>query len=112
MDEELAKYPALLALARSMKAADKGVDDILDALREASPSVIQSIKVIRDTYGIPLPDAKLLVHRSRVWSDMRDSFSEVHELAETEYAENTSEEEDGSMQVRIDLDRPKKTEST
>jgi ribosomal protein L7/L12 len=105
MDEELAKYPELLTVAQNMMAAGHTVDDILEALRERSPSVIQSIKVMRDVLHIPLPEAKRLVHRSRVWSDMRDAFSEVHEIAETEYAEATSDEQDGSKQVRIDLSR-------
>lgn len=112
MDEELTKYPELLTLARSMQAAGSEMDEILEALRDRSPSIIQSIKVLRDVLGIPLPDAKRLVHRSRVWSDMRDSFSEVHEAAETEYAERTSEGENGSMQVRIDLTRSNDSKGT
>jgi hypothetical protein len=112
MDEELAKYPELLALARSMTAAGHSLDDILEALREHSGSVIQSIKVIRDTLGIPLPEAKRVVHRSRVWSDMRDAFSELHEVAETQYAEATSEGENGSKQVRINLAEPRDSEDT
>jgi hypothetical protein len=103
MDKELAKYPELLALAQSMLRDGSGVEEILEALRERSPSIIQSIKAIRDTLHIPLPEAKLLVHRSRAWSDMRDVFSEVHDLAESEYADATSDAEDGMKQVRIDL---------
>jgi hypothetical protein len=108
MDEELAKYPELLSIAQEMRAEGCGIEEILEALRERSPSVIQSIKAIRDTLHIPLSEAKLLVHRSRAWSDMRDVFSEVHELAEAEYADMTSDAENGQKEVRVDLSRKRK----
>jgi ribosomal protein L7/L12 len=105
MDEELAKFPELIKIGREMMNAGRSTEEILTALRAYSPSVIQSIKVMRDLLGIPMDEAKLLVHRSRTWSDMRDVFSEVHEIAEEEYRRVSEEGSDGFVQAKIDLDK-------
>jgi hypothetical protein len=105
MDEELAKFPELVKIGREMMNAGRSTEEILTALRAFSPSVIQSMKVMRDLLNVPMDEAKLLVHRSRTWSDMRDVFSEVHEIAEEEYR-SVSEEGPGSVvQAKIDLDK-------
>jgi hypothetical protein len=108
MDEELAKFPDLVRVGREMMNDGKNIEEILTALRAYSPSVIQSMKVMRDLLGIPMDEAKLLVHRSRTWSDMRDVFSEVHEIAENEYRNVSQEGPDGTIQARIDLGKKKK----
>lgn len=108
MDEEREKFPRLLAEARELQAAGLSIDEILDALRQRSPSIIQSIKVIRDLLSISLGEAKLLVHRSRTWSDMRDIFSEVHDVAETEYQTDSAEVTGNARKVRIDLAQKRK----
>lgn len=58
------------------------VGEVLEALREQSPSIIDSMKVVHDVFGLPMNEAKDLVHNSRTWSDMRDRHSALHEQAE------------------------------
>ena len=105
MDEELAKFPELVKIGREMLDAGKSTEEILAALRACSPSVIQSMKVMRDLLGVQMDEAKLLVHHSRTWSDMRDVFSEVHEIAEEEYGSVSEEGVGGIVQAKIDLDK-------
>lgn len=103
MNQQQASYPDLLALARTMSAEGCDIEDILDALRAKSPSIIQSMKVLRDVLGVPMDEAKQLVHHSRAWSDMRDEHSELHERAEAANDNEVTQREDGSLRVDIDL---------
>jgi hypothetical protein len=103
MDRELEKYPALLNLAREMLSLDAPIEEVLERLREESPSIIQSIKVVRDVLDLPLGQAKDLVHFSRTWSDMRDPISELHEQAEAAAPSEPVQNLDGSYRIELDL---------
>ncbi len=103
MDHELEKYPAMVTRAKELLEAGTGLDDVLLELRELSPSIIQSMKVVRDVLQVPMQEAKLIVHRSRAWSDARDKFSELHEQVENLYGDRTKRAEDGTFTVDIDL---------
>ena len=102
MDHQLV-YPELVALARIMLAEGADIETILDAMRERSPSIIQSMKVVRDILGVSMEDAKQLVHHSRAWSDMRDEHSELHERAEAALRRQPQPNADGSLGVDMDL---------
>ena len=105
MDQQLAIYPALVDLARSMLGRGADLEEVLEALRERSPSIIQSMKVVRDVMGLPMNEAKDLVHHSRTWSDMRDEHSTFHEQAEAAMQAHPTQNPDGSLRVEIDLTR-------
>jgi fatty acid-binding protein DegV len=57
MDEYRELYPELLAAARRMLEEGSDLEEILRALRQRCPSIIQSIKVVRDLKGMPLEGA-------------------------------------------------------
>ena len=101
-DVERDKVPEMLATARTLKANGASIDEILEQLRLQSSSIIQSIKCMKELLGISMGEAKLLVHRSRTWSDMRDPFSELHATAEKEYENRT--DSDGTVRIRLDKD--------
>ena len=103
MDEQQMMFPKLVQLTRSMLAEGADMEAVLEALREKSPSVIQAVKVIRETLEVSLAEAKDLVHHSRAWSDMRDELSELHDRAEEASPENLIQREHGSASVQIDL---------
>lgn len=91
-------------VARKMKDQAAGTEEILEALREMSPSIIQSIKTVRDVLNLSLSEAKHLVHYSRTWSDLRDPISELHEQAETVAEEyGVKHEQTGHSRIEIDL---------
>jgi ribosomal protein L7/L12 len=91
------------SIAQGMKDRGAGVEDILEALRSRSPSILHSIKVMRDLMTISLQDAKHLVHYSRTWSDVRDSISAVHERAEM-IAEDLGATHDPNESSRVAID--------
>lgn len=98
----------LKVIAKEMLDRGVEVEEVLQALRDESNSIIQSIKVMRDVMHISLADAKTLVHYSRAWSDMRDPHAELHERAEIALGENRAVlQSDGTFSVKIDLDDKK-----
>ncbi len=103
MDEQLAMYPAMVELARLMLGRGDDIQEVLEALREKSPSIIQSMKVVREVLGVPMNMAKDLVHNSRAWSDMRDIHSELHAQAEAVENRKPTQNADGSFRVELDL---------
>ncbi len=110
MDEYLAQYPQLRALAEEMHTRGQELDEILSALRDRCPSIIQSIKVVRDVMQVPLTEAKMLVQSSSAWSDVEEDHAAFHEDAEAVYGDMVQEHEDGSSILRIDLTKPKPPE--
>lgn len=96
-------YPELVELARAMLGRGADLEEVLEALREKCPSIIQSMKVVRDVLGLPMNEAKDLVHHSRAWGDMRDEHSELHEQAEAAVQVKPEQNADGSFRVEFDL---------
>jgi hypothetical protein len=103
MDDYQELYPEMLAEARRMLKEGSDLDEILRALRQRCPSIIQSIKVVRDLKGMPLGEAKELVHNSEAWSDVADSHSELHDRAASQYEGQAKQQLDGSYSVEIDI---------
>jgi predicted acyltransferase (DUF342 family) len=111
MDEELMRYPAMVELARLMLGRGEDIQNVLEALREKSPSIIQSMKVVRDVLKVPMNEAKDLVHHSRAWSDIRDDHSEFHAQAEAVEGGQVTQNADGSFRVTLDLIKGSSPES-
>lgn len=110
MDQQLAMHPELVDLARAMFGRGADLEEVLEALRARSPSIIQSMKVVRDVLELSMSEAKDLVHHSRAWSDMRDEHSELHEQAEDAIPVKPTQNADGSFRIELDLtkrDTPK-----
>ena len=74
--------PALFAIAKRLDGVGASLETILAELRKASPSIIESIKVVRDLRHWPMDQAKLAVHNSETWRDVRDLNDQLHEDAE------------------------------
>jgi len=70
--------PLLLAVALRLHNAGEGREAVLRGLRGAGASVIDSLKVVRQVYGISLEEAKPLVHLSDAWADLRQAHDELH----------------------------------
>jgi hypothetical protein len=65
--------------------ADLGLwDTVLEQLREEGFSPVQAINATIDRLGVPVADAKRIVHLSAAWADARaenDSFHEALDQA-------------------------------
>lgn len=85
-------------LDRARELHDRGVSEveILAAARSAWPSPIQSIKLLRELYGIPLSEAKRRLHASPVWADQVQEWERLHEMLEAEFAELPPPDADAS----------------
>lgn len=54
-------------------------EEAIQRMRVLGLNQIQCIKLIRDSLGISLGDAKEVVHYSRAWADRRESNEALHE---------------------------------
>ena len=57
-------------------------EQVLAQLRSEGFSPIESIKVTRAVLHVSLGEAKQIVHQSVAWADARESFEELHDVAE------------------------------
>lgn len=57
-------------------------DAFLRGLRERGLSKLDSIKALRQAFGIPLAHAKQLAGTSEVWRDGRDETERLHDAVE------------------------------
>ena len=64
---------------KQMFQAGKTVEDVLKYLRTETGSKIISCMAISDLLNISMGDAKLLVHRSDAWNDVKERDEELHE---------------------------------
>lgn len=55
---------------------------VLAQLRSDGFSPVESIKVTRAVLHVSLGEAKQIVHASPTWSDARDDFEQLHDVAE------------------------------
>lgn len=95
----------LLALARRMEAEGRGTEEVLEAFRARSASIVESMKVMRELKGISLGEAKDLVHYSETWRDLAPAHSHIHEqLIAGLREELPMSEDDGSYRLRVRLD--------
>ncbi len=60
---------------------------VLSQLRVDGFAPIESIKVTRAVLGVPLGEAKRIVHESTTWADARAAFEEMHDIAASAAAE-------------------------
>lgn len=72
----------------SLLAGGKSVESVLMDLRVDGFSVIDCIRVVMALNSCSLPEAKMLVHRSDAWADLKES----HEAAHLELEERARDE--------------------
>jgi hypothetical protein len=70
-----------LELARVTRHAGASTDAILAALRVDGSTAAESVRVLRDLYGVRLGAAKGILDRSPVWGDMADVNEAIRRLA-------------------------------
>ena len=88
----------LKELALELRRANASSEEVLAKLREAGASPIQSVGLLHEVHGLPLADAKRVLHESEAWRDQRPIWDELHE--EIEHA---SAEADDAQDQRSDL---------
>ena len=52
---------------------------LLEVMRRNGCAKIESIKILMRVLQIPLSEAKVAIHNSFVWRDVRDSHEEFHD---------------------------------
>jgi hypothetical protein len=67
---------------RQMLRSGATVDDILGIMRREGESRIASIAVLMELTGMSLREAKIAVHTSSVWGDLRNETEVFHERLE------------------------------
>jgi len=61
-----------------MRDAGQTVDDILTRLRADGATPVGCIRVLTETHGLSLAEAKPVVHDSPAWADQRAAHDELH----------------------------------
>jgi len=69
----------LIRPSRQMLQDGKSLDDVLEYLKAESKSKMVSILVISKIMDSSVGDAKLLVHKSKAWKDVKQRDEEIHE---------------------------------
>jgi hypothetical protein len=72
-------YNSLLEYSRQMLLADNDLESILFFLRQHGCTIVDSIRMVTKLQDIDPGEAKLLVHYSETWSDVRLQNEAVHE---------------------------------
>lgn len=70
-------------LRRLLNSGDGDVDVALKVLRDAGYSKVQSTTALAEIGQYSLAQAKVLVHESRTWKDVRWRDSKFHDTLET-----------------------------
>ena len=66
-------FSRLNGISRDLISGGASSDEVLQALRDAGAGPVHSMKVLCDTTGIGLAEAKVIVWSSSVWADQRDA---------------------------------------
>ena len=74
------EYKPLIDKCKQMFSDGKTTADILKYLREETNSKATSIIVIVDVLNVSASEAKILVHRSEIWDDVRERDEQLHEI--------------------------------
>jgi hypothetical protein len=75
----------LIGSCRQMLQEGKTVEDILKYLRAETGDKVTSGMVVADLLNLSMGQAKLLVHRSEAWDDVRERDEKLHETFISEF---------------------------
>ena len=70
-------FSRLNGISRDLVLRGASTDEVLQALRDAGASPVASMKVLRNTTGVGLAEAKVIVWSSNVWADQRDGHARL-----------------------------------
>ena len=72
--------PEMVEQLRILYSNQAPPDDAVRLLQAAGADKLQSIKLLRAEFNLPLADAKRLVHNSPAWKDSMASDNDLHEV--------------------------------
>jgi hypothetical protein len=72
----------LWQLALEMSSRRQPIDAMLQALRAAGASQMDTVKILREIEGLTLGQAKLAVDESETWQDLQASNEQLRDIAE------------------------------
>jgi hypothetical protein len=76
---------------RQMAKEGVSISEIISYLREQRVTIIDSIKVVRELYGMPLRQAKSIVSEHASWRDVAEAGDTLHEELEAAIQQETNE---------------------
>jgi len=98
--------PDVVADANRLAATGADRETILVFLRDRGFNKIDSIKTIRDLYGLSMPEAKDLIDHSVAWSDRFDTDMQFREEARRAF-HDLAESKDPSLPTFISDEQDK-----
>jgi len=98
--------PRVVADARRLAAAGADRETLLFFLRERGFNKIDSIKTVRELYGLAMPEAKQLIDCSAAWSDRFLSDLELRETAMRALRDIAAESAEDPNAVKITIVEP------
>lgn len=69
----------MIQSVKKLLVEGKDVESILRYLRENSVSKTESMVILKESKKISLGDAKLIVHFSKTWKDMKDGDEDLND---------------------------------
>lgn len=93
--------PEVISDARRLVAAGADRETILIFLRDRGLNKIDSIKTIREFYGLSMPEAKDLIDCSAAWSDRFDYDMEFRQTAIRAFRDLASSNDPGLPQTKL-----------
>jgi ribosomal protein L7/L12 len=87
--------PTLIEELRELYNVNEDMEAIIAALRRRGYSKARSIMAVAEITRLDLQDAKIIVHESTTWSDVREAHDQfLDEISETLESSCSSCEED------------------
>lgn len=69
-------------LDQATATLNSDIEEVLKSLAKAGLGPAYGIKLLRQGFGIPLREAKRIVHYSEAWAHMREDIEKLHDDAE------------------------------
>ena len=86
-------YRRSVAAARRGLQSGRSLEAVVADLKNEGFSRVDSIRAVVEITGASLGDAKLIVHRSQAWEDVRQETEDFHVALETELRVESKPEE-------------------
>jgi hypothetical protein len=100
--------PHMVSEVRTLADSGADLEDAIAHLRAAGCHQVESIKVLREVYGISLRDADEAILSSETWADLLEETLELRDAFWTEaaeWADDISSDDDGNLELTFDLRR-------
>ena len=80
----------MMERCRQMAKQGVSISEITSYLRQQRVTIIDSIKVVRELYGMPLRQAKSIVSEHASWRDVAEAGDTLHEELEAAIQKETN----------------------